>query len=1522
MATPFGNNQRTGLTQPQVQDIIDESLEDINGRILDDSTDLAALKGYFDTNQQLKSANLTPNIQQSQISGLSTRLTTDETNITTNTNNITAVTTRTTNLEGYFDTNQQLKSANLTPNIQQSQISGLSTRLTTDETNITTNTNNVTTLQSYFTSGILKLANLTSNIPLSNLATTGTPSVGTFLRGDGAWQAVLPVAANYATQSVNSSLNFWLSQITTSGYLQYYNAGTYTISSAITLPSFNNVVIDAVLPRTRFLNNVSWGLGFSVSLPVGNSGWSFRNIKLNNLIIQGSGGDTVFENAIFGTNITISNYSTGNIYFNQCGFAVGNTINIAASLTSTNIYFRDCDFGSCVISNVLTVGQTTVSVNIGDGCTNIISYSIGNRVFFTGSVTTSTDSRNYSNTKLIYDTLSNLAYKWNPLTDFVIPNDNSLFLKGDGNFTALSLNPATNYVTGGGLLGGATKTFDIQSYIKSGCSSGIINGLLCSFTGLGATIVTVASGTGLIIDNTTNPLNPIAYPVAVATSTTANIITGSNLNFVYLTNTGTIQVLTTFTMQDTYDKLFLCKLFLNAAKTGISHLVPKGQMIQNPSLMFSSFIRNLTYINLGITIVVNGANLFLNVLGGKMYAIGCNNMNSPTDPNSKLIPSASIIQFQLLTQTAYVNDSFTTSVPTAAFYDVGGTLTANGAGNNTAVNHRFMMYCDGTYVLQYGQQVYTNLTNAVAGLSTEAYIQSVSGDGCIILAYISIVKNATQLNNTGQCIISNAASIGNTNVTSVASNASTWIGTATSDLDLTNTYKVINMAPPTNLNDATTKTYVDSSDLLFVAAVSTSNIATIGTATITTIDGYTMIAGNRFLASAQTVTTENGIYTYVVGASVKLVPQTKQVFIQNGTVNTNKIYYNTTGNTWITISSGSGGSGGGYTSITAPTPTAGTFNYTVPANIYNIRVTIAAGGGGGGQANGNTASGGGGGGCGTKIIAVTPGQIIPYVVGAGGIANTGTGGTTIFGGTTTGSCYCYATGGQANSGPPGTFTDGNLITGNFIAYNSSEGHYGMVDTTGSNNMGGAGGGTFLSGTVKYIRNGTPSENGFSYGGGGSGACNVSGTTNGGIGGVGGVIIEEANGNSLVLSSSVMQGAVTVQYTTNVGTNDHIRYNQILFTKGSGIILDTTTTYTNGAGASLGRITLAAGATFRLNGSVSFDCAANGAFQLFAWYNVTTSSYIGLGNGWFCSSTMVSNATGPGVTAYITTTASTIVELRLKISSTAPSLIHGANTFTSEGCKFTIETIDSVSITGMTNPATANLDMSNNKIINLATPTLSTDATNKTYVDSLTVGFKNMVSFTSSTTFNVPAAITNIKYLVIGSGGGGSGAAGGNTGSGGGGGGSAIGYITVTPGQTLTITVANAGTAGASGGNGTGGGAASLVGTGFTSISCNGGGGGLSGGGDGGLGGTASNGNLNIGGINGGFGMQFNPMVPGNVGACGIGGGTVYPSTITRSFTTGSNGRPGSGCGGSGGGNYLGVTYAGGNGGAGLVLLEY
>jgi len=138
------------------------------------------------------------------------------------------------------------------------------------------------------------------------------------------------------------------------------------------------------------------------------------------------------------------------------------------------------------------------------------------------------------------------------------------------------------------------------------------------------------------------------------------------------------------------------------------------------------------------------------------------------------------------------------------------------------------------------------------------------------------------------------------------------------------------------------------------------------------------------------------------------------------------------------------------------------------------------------------------------------------------------------------------------------------------------------------------------------------------------------------------------------SPEYLEAYMNNNQTTNVGVGDHVKFNATIATAGTNISLDTSSTYTNGGGASIGRFTLATGHTYWLFGnltSVLYSSSADAIY--YYWYNVTAGAQIGptvynTAPGRNGTSQNLVQAPAVGV---ITTGTSTLVELRILTGGT-------------------------------------------------------------------------------------------------------------------------------------------------------------------------------------------------------------------------------------------------------------------------------
>ena len=186
--------------------------------------------------------------------------------------------------------------------------------------------------------------------------------------------------------------------------------------------------------------------------------------------------------------------------------------------------------------------------------------------------------------------------------------------------------------------------------------------------------------------------------------------------------------------------------------------------------------------------------------------------------------------------------------------------------------------------------------------------------------------------------------------------------------------------------------------------------------------------------------------------------------------------------------------------------------FTVPANVYKLKVTVIGGGGGGGRTAYTNVGGGGGGGAGggtIKVLSVTPGWTFTVTVGgggAGGTSSTGSsGGNSVFTGngfTITANGGGGGGGGTATGGSGGA---GGTCTGGDINLQGGSGGYGTPQDSGSFNAGagGSGGGAPFIGTSAGANTAASANSG----GGGGGGGNANAARNGAAGGSGLVIVE-------------------------------------------------------------------------------------------------------------------------------------------------------------------------------------------------------------------------------------------------------------------------------------------------------------------------------------------------------------------------------------------------------------------------------
>lgn len=264
-----------------------------------------------------------------------------------------------------------------------------------------------------------------------------------------------------------------------------------------------------------------------------------------------------------------------------------------------------------------------------------------------------------------------------------------------------------------------------------------------------STTINIGACKGWIIDNETNPLVPTKTYVdyAGATNVTVPGVGSAIGSYVLLNSSG----LTFITTQPTPAQR---KAYLYLGKVGhpsgtITVVANTPDNILSPLGQVRALYNAIDFINEGVSVAPNGANLNVNLTAGFITGSGINFVTDNTTPNRLTVNPQTPATFIYRTQTGAGGGATTTITP--GVYDVGGVVTAVPGGSNTATV-QYIFYAPGAGVFfQLGQTTYPSLSDAVANADKETFtIYPNFVDNVIPIGQLVVIKSATDLSNTSQ----------------------------------------------------------------------------------------------------------------------------------------------------------------------------------------------------------------------------------------------------------------------------------------------------------------------------------------------------------------------------------------------------------------------------------------------------------------------------------------------------------------------------------------------------------------------------------------------------------------------------------------------------------------------------------------------------------------------------------------------------------------------------------------------------
>lgn len=294
-----------------------------------------------------------------------------------------------------------------------------------------------------------------------------------------------------------------------------------------------------------------------------------------------------------------------------------------------------------------------------------------------------------------------------------------------------------------------------QMFSASG--TGVLKGGTCTIDGGGASY-SISDGFGVYIDYS---LTPHTHKIVYWSGLSSIPVNNTRPNtYIAIDKTGALfESGTELTSSDERDYFYLAG-YTQVAGT-ILGIKSAPVLAIAPANQLNDLFRSIGVFKVsGLNFAGIAASLSLSRSSGVLFDRSNNWKNTEKNPHQITISAQSPLQFKRVTQTTINQTNFTTL--DVGNYDVGGTVTAIAGSNNQATNMRLYQFGTGTVYVQYGQQIYSTLANAVAGIASENFNTNpvASQDNAVLVCTISVIKGATDLTNTSQAIFHLAGRFG------------------------------------------------------------------------------------------------------------------------------------------------------------------------------------------------------------------------------------------------------------------------------------------------------------------------------------------------------------------------------------------------------------------------------------------------------------------------------------------------------------------------------------------------------------------------------------------------------------------------------------------------------------------------------------------------------------------------------------------------------------------------------------------
>ncbi len=283
-------------------------------------------------------------------------------------------------------------------------------------------------------------------------------------------------------------------------------------------------------------------------------------------------------------------------------------------------------------------------------------------------------------------------------------------------------------------------------------STGILTGGEVTVNGGDPAKFDISAGTGYVVNNYTNPAEPVITRVSFGpftAQTITNLATATS-TFVSIDSSGSIVQQTTSLTQPEKRDLITLSVIGHSNNTSITAIGPIEEFAADVGVQLSDFAVSIGNINReGNVFGPNGANLNLDKTAGETFRLGANFNTSAKNPNIVEDPSATGLTFTYL----YRDGSGGTTVGATGIavdpdqYDDGtGTLAT--VPNNRWTIQRITFFTNSNFnVIEYGQNIYSSLSSAEGAIQTEVFENAEGLERGSFRAWMIVKKNTTDLSD-------------------------------------------------------------------------------------------------------------------------------------------------------------------------------------------------------------------------------------------------------------------------------------------------------------------------------------------------------------------------------------------------------------------------------------------------------------------------------------------------------------------------------------------------------------------------------------------------------------------------------------------------------------------------------------------------------------------------------------------------------------------------------------------------------